>query len=373
MPDPAGPTYEGLRANYDSIINEPIDLALPEDRTIFDISEYRHYEEVISNWYAFFFDPAAEHSLGNLFLQSLVEVINEDNERRKFSMEDCRVEREFPTEKGGFIDLMLYKQSEESDNFETAVIIENKIYAGINNDLHDYYSSVESGQKVGVVISLKKIDVPHQKFLNITHEELLGAIKRNLGEYVVSANPKYIPYLQDFILNLEQMTKPEKMQDSIKYYFDNATKIDKLLNLRDQAEVYLRDNLRKSVEGNNYEWKNKAEGAFRFAYSNGRILFYLYDISTICTEKKFSLSVWLYGEEVVEHWKHVNGRETIRRNEYQKKFNFNQNSYGEGKKWAYLAERKYKIPDIEKFGEDVFKFVKEDWSEVLKDVTDILN
>ena len=380
MPYPTDLSYEKLCSNYDLVINESINLAPPEDRTIFDISEYRHYEEVISNWYAFFFDPSAEHSLRDLFLQSLVEIINEDKDHREFSMEDCRIEREFPTEKRGFIDLVLYEQSEENENFETAIIIENKIYAGINNDLHDYYNSltVESGQKVGVVMSLKKIKVlPHQKFLNITHEELLGAIQRNLGKYVVSANPKYIPYLQDFILNLEQMTRPEKMQDSIKYYFDNATKIDELLNLRDQAEVYLRDNLRKSVEGNNYEWKSKAEGAFRFAYtfgdSNYCVMFYLYYIETIRIKKKFLLSVWLYGEEVVEHWRCVNGREKIRRNEYQLKFNFNQNSHGEGKKWAYLAEQKYKIPDIEKFGEAVFKFVKEDWSEFLKDVTDILN
>ena len=224
MPYPTDLSYEKLEANYDPIINEPIDLAPPEDRTIFDISRYPHYEEVISNWYAFFFDPVAEHSLGDLFLQSLVEIINEDNEHRKFSLEDCRVKREFQTEKGGFIDLMLYKQSEDSENYETAIIIENKIYAGVNNDLHDYYDSVKSDQKVGVVISLKKIKVlPHQKFLNITHEEL-GAIQRNLGKYVVSA--RYILYLQDFILNLEQMTRPEKMQYSIKYYFDNATKID---------------------------------------------------------------------------------------------------------------------------------------------------
>ena len=371
MPDPDGSTYKGLCANYDPIINEPIVLAPPEDRTIFDISKYRHYEEVISNWYEFFFDPSAEHLLGNLFLKSLVEIINEDKDHKDFSMEDCLVEREFLTKKRGFIDLVLYEQSEESENFETAIIIENKIYAGINNDLDDYYSSVavESCQKVGVVISLKKIEVPHQKFLNITHEELLGAIQRNLGKHVVSANPKFLPHLQDFILNLEQMTRPEKMQDSIKYYFDNAIKIDELLKLRDQAEVYLRDNLRKSVEGNNYEWKNKAEGAFRFAYSNGRILFYLYDISTICTEKKFLLSVWLYGEKIVTHWKDAGGREKIGGNEYQLKLKL----YNQGKKWEYLAEKEYEITNIENFGERIFELLQEDWSEFLEDVTDILN
>ena len=368
MSDQAGLTYEELCAEFDPITKAP--LAPPEDRTIFDISRYPHYEKVISNWYAFFFDPSAEHSLRDLFLQSLIEIINKDREHEEFSMKDCRVEREFPTEKRGFIDLLLYEQSGDSENSETAIIIENKIKYGVNNDLDDYYSTVVSDQKVGVILSLHEIKqaLPEQ-FINITHEELLEAIKRNLGGYVVSAKPKYILYLQDFISNLEQMTGPKKMQDHIQYYFDNATKIDELLNLRYQAEVYLRDNLRKSVEDNNYEWKNKAEGAFRFAYSNGRILFYLYDISTICTEKKFSLSVFLYGEEVVTHWIDAGGRERIGGNEYQLELKL----YNQGKKWEYLAVKEYEITNIENFGEIIFEFLNEDWSEFLEDVTNILN
>ena len=139
--------------------------------------------------------------------------------------------------------------------------------------------------------------------------------------------------------------------------------------MRAQAEVYLRDNLRQSVEGNNYEWKNKAEGAFRFAYSNGRILFYLYDISRICTEKKFLLSVWLYGEEVVTHWKDAGGRERIGGSEYQLKLKL----CNQGEKWEHLAEKEYEIPDIEEFGESVVQFLNNDWSDFLEDVTDILN
>ena len=80
MPDPAALTYKELCKEYDPIINEPIVLAQPEDPTTFDISGYPHYEEVISNWYAFFFDPAEEHSPDDLFLQSLVVLINEYKE-----------------------------------------------------------------------------------------------------------------------------------------------------------------------------------------------------------------------------------------------------------------------------------------------------
>ena len=240
---------------YDSIINEAPVPAPPEDRTIFDISEYPHYEKVISNWYAFFFDPSAEHSLRGLFLQSLIEIINEHG--NEFFMQNCCVRREFQTKKRGFIDLLLYKQSGEDEKFESAIIIENKIYAPLNNDLVDYYNSVETEpcQKVGIVLSLHKIECPPGKFINITHECLLKVIQRNLGEYVASAKLKYIHTLQDFISNLKQMTRPEEMQDHIKYYFDNATKIDDLLDLKAQAKNYLRENLRNAVARNHYEWK----------------------------------------------------------------------------------------------------------------------
>lgn len=380
MSDPAGLTYEELCTNYDDIINNSIDLASSKDRTIFDISEYPHYEEVISNWYAFFFNPRAEHSLDGLFLKSLIEIIKKKH-NSDFSMEDCHVEREFLTIKRGFIDLVLYEQSDEGKGFASAIIIENKIYAPVKNNLVDYYNSVkvvESGQKVGVVLSLhenKVKDLP-KEFIKITHEELSEAIQRNLGEYVASAKLKYIHTLQDFISNLKQMTRPEEMQDHIKYYFDNATKIDDLLNLKAQAKNYLKENLRHAVASNSYEWKREHEGAFRFAYSFGNdycILFYLYTIEKILKKKKFVLSVWLNGEKVVKHWERVGGKNKISKEKYLQEYQlklFPHKPYGE---WVNLADKKYEITNIENFGETVFKFLKEDWSDFLKDVTDILN
>jgi len=373
-----GLTYEELRTNYGEIIDEPIVLDPPKDRTIFDISEYPYYEDIISNWYAFFFDPSAEHSLRDLFLQSLIEIINERGSES--FMQNCHVEREFQTDKGGFIDLVLYEQAEEGEKFESAIIIENKIYAGIYNDLDDYYNSVitEPGQKVGVVLSLHKIkvkDLP-EEFINITHEELLEAIQRNLGEYVASAKLKYIHTLQDFISNLKQMTRPEEMQDHIKYYFDNATKIDDLLSLKVQAKNYLKENLRRAVARNHYERKRDGEGAFRFAYtfgpSNYCVMFYLYYIETILREQKFNLSVWLYGKEVVKHWNRVDGIEKINREKYQQEYQLKLFPHEQYDKWASLADKEYEITNIENFGEEVVEFLETDWSEFLKDVTKIL-
>ena len=120
---------------------------------------------------------------------------------------------------------------------------------------------------------------------------------------------------------------------------------------------------------------NGKKGAFRFAYSFGNdycILFYLYTIETILREKKFVLSVWLNGEKVVKHWKRVGGSDKISSEKYQQEYQlklFPHESYDE---WVNLADKEYEITNIENFGEEVFEFLIDDWSEFLKDVTDIL-
>ena len=144
--------YYELSAIYDGILNEPIVFAPPQDPTVFDISEYRHYEEVISNWYAFFFNPSREHLLDDLFLNSLINIIN-DEHNSEFFMEDCSVELEFSTNKGGSIDLVLYEQSEEDGKFESAIVVENKIRAPLNNDLNGLL-----GKKDYEVVTIKEIE-----------------------------------------------------------------------------------------------------------------------------------------------------------------------------------------------------------------------
>ena len=367
--------YDELKAEYDQIINEPIVLASPQDPTIFDISRYPHYEVVISNWYAFFFDPSAEHSLGDLFLQSLIEIINEYH--NEFFMEDCRVEREFQTAKGGSIDMVLYQQSEEGEEFETAIIIENKIRAGLNNDLDDYYESVkvdEPNQKVGLVLSLDKIEVPHQKFINITHEELLEVVQQNLGKYVVSARPKYIPYLQDFIYNLEQMTRPDKMQDSIKFYFERAEKIQELLTLRSHAYHHVDNDLYRVIQADaDWEWGRVSSKSASFRRYNPEIWCYLSHYEIFET-KKYQLEMWLKGEEVVQIWKKTEGQKRIY-SKYKDRFK-SEKDIGNNTIWVPLGKKEYEgviLKDIEKFGETILQILNDDWAELIEDVTNLLD
>lgn len=375
MPNPDGLTYEELCTNYDDIINKSIALASSKDLTIFDIAKNRYNEKVISNWYAFFFDPDAEHSLDDLFLKSLIEIINKHN--NEFDMEGCYVKREFPTDEGGFVDLVLYEQSEEGERFASAIIIENKIYAPVKNNLDDYYESVkvvEPDQKVGVVLSLHKIkdkDLP-EEFINITHEELLEAIQRKLGEYVLSAKLKYILYLQDFISNLEQMTK---MQDYMKFYFERGEKIQALLTIKSQSLDYIINNLRRIID-NNETWKWGGTHPYYVAFRKSEIeIWYNLEHSEVFETKKFRLTMWLRGEKTVQAWKTKGGQNEIySKYKHESKFTVKED-IGKNPKWGLLAEKDYDVKNIEEledFGEKVLQILTNDWSKLMEDITDLL-
>ncbi len=112
--------------------------SLSEEReTFFDICGYPHYENVVSNVLAFFFDPGKGHGLGTLCIEAIMQVL----ESKTYGIDGFwEVEREVRTEKGNYIDIVL-----RSDN--TVIVIENKIYASVYNDLQDYIGFIQRTNK----------------------------------------------------------------------------------------------------------------------------------------------------------------------------------------------------------------------------------
>lgn len=124
------------------------------ETTFFDISGYPHYENVASNILKFFFDDNEEHQFGNLWLKSLLQVYNAKTSGHIFP-EDVNgvksVIREFSSDKR--IDLLI-----ECESF--LVVIENKILAGLYNDLSLYTSMAEQYRQglevIKIVLSLNR-------------------------------------------------------------------------------------------------------------------------------------------------------------------------------------------------------------------------
>lgn len=223
-------------------------------KTFLGIAKQPHYENVLSNIYAFFFNENEAHRFKDLFTVSLMQVIQESKlieELPQWKSKDFPLFQNFnprtevSTEKGGRIDLLL-------DNGERAIIIENKVYHHLNNDLQDYWNSIEftDENKIGIILSLKSIPyIQYGKFecsvhyINVTHLELVQQIQKNMGGYLLEANLKYQIFLTDFIQNIMNMSTPVLTTKEIAFYFENQEKINDVVsfkkNLRDHiiAEV----------------------------------------------------------------------------------------------------------------------------------------
>ncbi|MDZ7691831.1 MAG: PD-(D/E)XK nuclease family protein [Balneolaceae bacterium] len=111
---------------------------IPErESTIFEISGYPHFEEVISNVMAFFFRTDEKHSFSSVFVESLLAAANTLNDDLPSSFAVEKVEREVLTNTGNRIDLVI-----ETDS--VCIAIENKIYANLYNNLNDYQDFIEA-------------------------------------------------------------------------------------------------------------------------------------------------------------------------------------------------------------------------------------
>jgi hypothetical protein len=182
---------------------------------------------VYSNILAFFMDPEESHGLGTLVLDALMSFGN-SAEVDKVIVGNVSVEREVITEKGR-IDILI-----TSDDH--AILIENKIHAGVSNPFDDYADFLDRIAD----------DRPEHKFLltlyptsegsewgftNLTHEEFVGQIRSLLGLYISDANARYLTMFLDFLNTLENLRKGTRMdKEFVKFLAERDDDVRSLLN-----------------------------------------------------------------------------------------------------------------------------------------------
>lgn len=174
-----------------------------KEENLLSICGFPHYEKVSSNILKFFFDRTREHKLSDLFLKSLFNILNIDEDNSNY---DFEIETEKKTEKGNFIDLFIY-------NEELVIIIENKIFAELYNDLDDYYefSSKKSEKVYGVVLSIEQMDASNENFNFITYEQFFKEIERNICKYMYNCNKEYLSFLLNYIENTRNLKRSTEM------------------------------------------------------------------------------------------------------------------------------------------------------------------
>lgn len=250
-----GVTDEEIKTFIDSSYKEYC-IEDQTDETLFSIIGGKSTDErTATRILRFFFDTNGKHNMNDLFIRSFLEAAGENyNEFPKtFS-----AKKEVMTKKGKLIDILLTNQ-------ECNIVIENKIYADLYNDLNEYYKTAsDSGEswtapkKVeGYVLSLFDLQDSiddmnlNKKFKCVTYKNFLDELQKNLGtrEYNFSKNNKYYILCNDFIENMKSLEEENKMEETDIEFWNKYKKVYSTLNEKRVKLLKQRiDRLKKALE-----------------------------------------------------------------------------------------------------------------------------
>lgn len=204
-------------------------------RSLMDITGIKHHENMWSDIYKFFFNEKEGHNMKDLFIRSLEQILKiEPN-----FLGDFKVEREYGAENQRRIDILL--KDEENHR---AIIIENKVYHTLNNDLDNYYKSIcmkgynDNDVKV-VVLGLTKYKLK-EGYISITHIDLLDKVLGNIHKYLPAANSNYVYLLQEFYKNIKNHTNMIDKKE-VEFFFnkENQQKMVKIHDIYRHIKDYL--------------------------------------------------------------------------------------------------------------------------------------
>ncbi len=334
-----------------------------------DITWQGHKENIISRIYGYFLNPKKNAAIAELFMNTLLELIKEHCDKSlKFETYTCQLEES--TDKGNRIDLLI-----RSPENEEAIIIENKIYHVLNNDLSDYWNYIKypENQKVGIVLSLNKTYIPDAlegNFINITHIEWINRIKQRGLPSGITTN-EFI-YLNDFINNIERLSKSQTMNEQTKFFFNNPEKVLTAIDTYTAAKDYITTQLQIAAEKMGWELDGKAE-TYTYITDMSSNAYYtiIYD-KMLSKEKKdraINIIIELYQDAIKQD---EALRKVLSDNTYYKRL------YTNGSKtpyWIHFVSYEYPVSDneLENLGEFVYEKIKEHFEPVMSIILKELN
>lgn len=173
------------------------------------------FEERCSQVLRFYFSSKEPHNLRDLFFSSLMSLLPKDDDFIYRCPNEVTVVTEEHTENGKRIDLVVIAD-------DMVIAIENKINAGLYNDIADYRSHIENNYRDKnkmrfVVLSVRNITdsrelskIKDNGYVYINYRDFFSEIKNRLGLYAMNGDSAYITFLFDFIRTIEN-----------KYYYAN--------------------------------------------------------------------------------------------------------------------------------------------------------
>ena len=204
--------------------------------TFLEIAGQPHFENVCSNILRYFFDTRESHKFNDLLLKSFLNCVTESY-AMGHNLKTLNIYREYSAKKNKRIDLVIECE-------DIVIVIENKIYHRLDNDLDLYEKSINSDfknikQKVFIVLSLKEetINTNESSFVNITYSTFFNNLKSELGHHFVNANNQYTTFLLDFIKTIENLMKNNNInKEFFDFFIKNKIAIDELMNEHSNLE-----------------------------------------------------------------------------------------------------------------------------------------
>jgi hypothetical protein len=249
----------------------------PSLDTFLDITKQSSRETVISRIYVYYLDASNNKVIADLFLNSLLELIYE-KKSIKLELTGHVCYTEVKTTLGNKIDFHIISSKTNEE-----IIIENKIFHNLDNDLLDYWNfgKCEPHKKVGVLLTLKPKAIPinvNDKFINITHAEWINRILHKGLPSDLSAN-QYI-YLTDFFRNMKQLFYSMELNEQARFFFEHSNLVLKVTETERMARKYVQDQF--AIVADQLSWELSSSGANYQQIWNHQKAYY-----TLITDKLF--------------------------------------------------------------------------------------
>lgn len=217
--------------NLKKKLEEAKQFIQPElEKTIFSIGGRGYYENPISDVLAFFLDPQEVHGFGALFIDSFFVSLNLADTPESLDLVGVP-KREISTESGKRIDLLL-----EGD--EWVLVVENKIYHHQCNPFKDYEQYIRDNYegKTGIFVILSPGGGSvSAEWKPLSYRKLIEELKKNIGKVVIDIpGSKWLVFLRDFIINLEQYAVRHDMDsEAINFIESSYQDVYEIVKLRD--------------------------------------------------------------------------------------------------------------------------------------------
>jgi PD-(D/E)XK nuclease superfamily len=216
------------QASFENLLREfqKIPPKRKRSRTFMEISGYPYWENVCSNILQFYFTPDEEHGFDHLLVDSMGKLLCPDFPELAAEID---VRREETTISNKRIDLVIVSA-------DYVIGIENKINAGVQNDLEHYWQHLESlskGRKIyGVLLSVWEPDpnLALHGFQPLTYKTFFQEVLQDIGSRSGIQEP-HLTYFRDFIKTLENLRSPSNAMDKqyLQFFCEHRNDINQLL------------------------------------------------------------------------------------------------------------------------------------------------